>query len=113
MCQDLDVDESWVNREFGARLRRIRQDAELTQEDLAELASISRTSVVNVEQGRQGVSVHRLYRLAQALNVAPAELLPPAPSADSPQILLGDTSDRGKHAVQAVLRRAGEDSTQR
>lgn len=85
----------------------------MTQDDLALLAEISRTSVVNIEKGRQGVSLHTLYRLAQALDVPPAALLPSPPASHTPHIALGDDSERGRQALQAVLRRAGEDSTRR
>ena len=107
------MDETWLSQEFGALLRRVRQDAAMTQDDLSLMADISRTSVVNIEKGRQGVSLHTLYRLAQALGVPPATLLPSPHASEVPHIAHGDDSERGKKALQAVLRRAGEDLMQR
>ena len=107
------MDDTWLSQEFGAAFRRIRQDADMTQDDISLLAGISRTSVVNIEKGRQGVSLHTLYRLAQALDVPPATLLPTPPAPEAPHITHGDSSERGRQALQAVLRRANEDSVHR
>lgn len=61
---------------FGLRLARLRQDVELTQQDLAKRVGLSRTSVTNIEKGRQQVTLETLYRLAGALGKPPEELLP-------------------------------------
>ena len=47
--------------------------------------SLTRTSVSNIEAGRQHVTIHALLQMAAALDVAPDTLLPDlksAPSAD-------------------------------
>jgi transcriptional regulator with XRE-family HTH domain len=64
-------------REFGKlmRLHREAQDG-LTQESLGKLVGLSRTSITNIEKGRQPVALHQLFALAQALRVQPAALLP-------------------------------------
>lgn len=48
----------------------------MTQEALASKISLSRTSVINIEKGRQQLLVHTLADIARALKVAPAELIP-------------------------------------
>ena len=60
----------------GQRIRRIREERRLTQAELAELVSLSRTSITNIEQGRQKLLLHTLYDIAAALTVKPADLLP-------------------------------------
>ena len=62
--------------EFGRLLRKCRQAAELTQDELAARVGLGRTSITNMEQGKQHVSLHVLYALGDALGVQPAELLP-------------------------------------
>lgn len=42
-----------ARRELGCQLARCRSDAALTQLQLAELVAYSRTTVANVETGRQ------------------------------------------------------------
>jgi transcriptional regulator with XRE-family HTH domain len=62
--------------EVGRRVRLARERAGLTQDALAGRVSLSRTSVTNIEKGRQKVLLHTLCSLADALGVAPEVLLP-------------------------------------
>lgn len=64
--------------EVGRRVRLARERLGLTQDSLATQVMLSRTSVTNIEKGRQKMLAHTLYSLAGALNVQPAELLPEA-----------------------------------
>lgn len=68
-----------IYRELGRRVAGARQRADLTQERLAARVGLSRTSIVNLEAGRQRVPIHQLYRIAHALGRQPADLLPPSP----------------------------------
>lgn len=63
-------------REFGRLIRKRRKDAGLSQDDLAGRVGLARTSITNIEQGRQHVSLHVLYQLSNAVGVQPHELLP-------------------------------------
>ncbi len=60
----------------GQRIRRIREERQLKQAELAELVSLTRTSITNIEQGRQKILLHTLYDIAIALTVKPSDLLP-------------------------------------
>jgi transcriptional regulator with XRE-family HTH domain len=70
------VDEDKLYRTVGERLRRIRLGLEVTQAGLAEAAGVMRTSVVNLEAGRQRPPLHVLYRLCGALGVEVNDVLP-------------------------------------
>lgn len=70
-----------VYADFGKRLREARQKASLTQEVLGQHVGLTRTSITNIEAGRQPVNLDLLYRLAAALQSDPRDLLP----ARSPQ----------------------------
>lgn len=63
-------------RELGRRIREAREKSNLTQEALAVKVSLTRTSVTNIEKGRQQLLVHTLVDISSALNVAPESLLP-------------------------------------
>ena len=69
-------DQNAFYAEVGRRVRQAREYAGLTQDALAARVSLSRTSVTNIEKGRQKVLLHTLCGLATALGVAPACLLP-------------------------------------
>ena len=96
-----------LNAEFGRQLRELRGGAGLSQDELANASGISRTSVVNIERGRQGVSLGTLYRLATGLGSEPQSLLPRiAPRPTVPKIAHGPNTPDTELAVLAVVRRA-------
>lgn len=64
--------------EFGVRVRKSRIAVELTQEALGERVGLSRTSITNIESGRQKILLHQFFLLAEALSVRPQALLPTA-----------------------------------
>jgi transcriptional regulator with XRE-family HTH domain len=69
--------EEWeFLRLMGKRIRLARVDRELSQEQLAARAGMSRNFVSSIERGAHGVDVLRLRRLAEALGVDIAALLP-------------------------------------
>ena len=51
-------------------------NAKLTQEIVAGRVGLSRTSITNIEKGRQHVSLHLFLYLASAVGAHPTELLP-------------------------------------
>lgn len=61
-------------REFGARLRLLRERTGLTQEAVALSAGIDRSFYVQIEGGKRTVSVERLDDIAAALSVDVATL---------------------------------------
>ena len=65
-----------VQVRFGARLREVRHDIGVSQEKLAELAGLHRTYVSSIERGERNVSLMNIERLARALDVTMAELMP-------------------------------------
>lgn len=63
--------------ELGKTIRQFRElQPNLTQEKLARLTNLSRTSISNIEQGRQHLSAHQLVLFARSLGVKPDTLLP-------------------------------------
>ena len=62
----------------GGNVRRLGQEARLTQEQLAFAAEIDLTYVGGIERGRRNPSVLVLVRIAEALGAAPADLLRPS-----------------------------------
>jgi transcriptional regulator with XRE-family HTH domain len=62
--------------EFGSRLRQARKRARLTQGALAHQVGLSRTSITNIELGRQQVLLHNFIALANAVGQEPATMLP-------------------------------------
>lgn len=59
----------------GGNVRRLRQTAGLTQEQLAFEARIDLTYVGGIERGRRNPSLLVMVRIAEALKVDPNSLL--------------------------------------
>ena len=58
----------------------MRLRAGVSQEKLAELAGLHRTYLSSVERGLRNISLINIGRLAQALNVSPADIMPGRPA---------------------------------
>jgi transcriptional regulator with XRE-family HTH domain len=63
-------------QEIGERVRKERDELGFSQIELAAEIGMTRTSVVNIEAGRQRLPIHTLYAIADALGVSVACLLP-------------------------------------
>jgi transcriptional regulator with XRE-family HTH domain len=84
------------NREFYAAVGRCiaaARQSQMTQEALAKKVSLTRTSIINIEKGRQQVLLHNLVDIARALQVSPAELIP---HEDNIEVLLRDKPKKGR-----------------
>jgi transcriptional regulator with XRE-family HTH domain len=60
-----------VLRLVGQTIRELREERQLTQQALSELAGLDRTFVNGIENGQHSPTVVTLVRLAQALRVKP------------------------------------------
>jgi transcriptional regulator with XRE-family HTH domain len=73
----MDINEGLLYEILGERLKQRRLEAGLTQAQLADAAGVLRTSVTNIEAGRQKPPLHLLYRMCVALDVEVSSILPP------------------------------------
>lgn len=60
----------------GTRIRDHRTSQRMKQEELAQRVGLSRTSITNIESGRQRLLLDHLYELAGALGIEPGQLIP-------------------------------------
>ena len=65
-----------VRQRFGERLREVRLECDISQEDLAHTAGLHRTYVSLIERGERNVSLETIEKLANALEVEMADLMP-------------------------------------
>ena len=56
--------------EIGERIRKSRQEARISQEELAEYAGISGSYISDIEAGKRNFSVDVLMKIAEALQVS-------------------------------------------
>ncbi|MBK7646676.1 MAG: helix-turn-helix transcriptional regulator [Betaproteobacteria bacterium] len=64
---------------FGKRLRTLRSERQLTLEMLAERSDLHENYVGAVERGERNVSLYNIWRLANGLGVATADLMQELP----------------------------------
>lgn len=70
------MDEGRLYRLVGERVKRARMSAGLSQAKLAKKLGMSRTSVVNIEIGRQRPPLHVLWDIATYLGTEVVLLIP-------------------------------------
>jgi transcriptional regulator with XRE-family HTH domain len=68
---------------LGHNVRRIRTEAGLSQEELADRAELHRTYISSLERGERNFSVENIFAIADALKVPPGDLLKPIASKGS------------------------------
>lgn len=61
-------------RSFGRRMRELRRQRALSQEEFAHRVGLDRTYIGGVERGERNVSLDNIHRIADAMDVAVAEL---------------------------------------
>jgi len=64
-----------IYQQVGRILRARREQLQLTQNEVAEAVGLSRTSVTNIESGRQALLLHQLQRFALILRLDPRDVL--------------------------------------
>lgn len=70
------ANKNLVYREFGLLLATERKRKGLSQSQLAALTGMSRTSITNIECGRQPIQLHQVYSFASILRIEVEKLLP-------------------------------------
>ena len=92
-----------VSRKIGQRVKALRAHLELTLDQLADSAEVSRRQLVNIEQGEANPSISTLLKLCDALGVSLPMLIENASpekynltkSGDGSQLWSGDKGGLG------------------
>lgn len=103
-------------RLVGRRIRQLRGN-KLTQEELANLAGVARTSITNLERGRQRAPLHQLMRIADALGCEIHDLLPTMAELDlagertalTYKTIVGDVTPRVRSVLSKYVMKEVED----
>jgi transcriptional regulator with XRE-family HTH domain len=66
-------DNNNIQKKFGNRVRQIRLNLGLSQEELAYLCNLDRSYVGGVERGERNISLLNIHKIANALNISPRE----------------------------------------
>lgn len=104
--------EERLYQAIGRRIASARKERSprWTQSDLAThtAGALSRSTLANIESGRQRVSVHQLYEISAALGLAPADLLPQPHELPPAAEDLLNRADAGDRAFVEEVRAASQ-----
>lgn len=64
-----------IQKKFGDKLRELRKQKGLSQEDLAFKSGLHRTYISDIERGSRNVSLKNIEKIAKALGSKPQGLL--------------------------------------
>lgn len=87
--------------EIGGRIRHFRRSQGKTVDWLAEAVGVNRVQIVRIEAGQVGTTIERLARVAEALGVSVADLIPPPRTTDG-DLLESTLRDRGLSAEEVA-----------
>lgn len=65
-----------VLEKFGEKVQKVRKAQNISQEELASKLSMHRTYIGMIERGERNPTIRTLYKIAKALKVNSADLLP-------------------------------------
>jgi transcriptional regulator with XRE-family HTH domain len=64
-----------IYRQFGAKIEAMRAALGVSQDELAKRVGLTRTSITNIESGKQRILLADVERFAVAFNSSPRHLL--------------------------------------
>lgn len=70
-----EMKKNKINIKIGNKIREIRQEKGLSQEQLAEIAEVHRTYIGMVERAEKNITLISLEKISKALRVEIKELL--------------------------------------
>jgi len=96
-----------IKRLLGRRIRELREAAGLAQDELANLAGLSRVAVGAIERGAMAPKIDTLEKLSAALDISLPELVNVERRAAPPR------PDRPATRVLSLMRRASREDVAR
>jgi transcriptional regulator with XRE-family HTH domain len=89
---------------LGANIRVERRKKGMTQAQLATTVGLTRTSITNIEMGRQPIYVHVLAKMAHSLRISIDALLPEANALEAGiESRLATLSEHHKEWITSVI----------
>lgn len=61
-------------KRFGTHLRKIREERELSQQQLADISNIAKITIQRIENGKFAVTIDVLFSISKALDLSMEQL---------------------------------------
>jgi len=68
------ISNSDILKKFGARIRKIRKEKGISQEELAHRANLHRTYIGMIERAERNITLINIEKIAKALNIEIVEI---------------------------------------
>ena len=65
---------SMILKQFGNRIKELRKNKNISQEDLATLSGLHRTYIGMIERGEKNITLKNIEKIALAFNIEISEL---------------------------------------
>lgn len=59
-----------IRKKLGQRIKSLRKERSISQEELADIAGLDRTYINSVENGKRNISIVNIEKIARALGVS-------------------------------------------
>lgn len=69
------ISKSDILTKFGERVRFLRKERDLSQEEFAEKAGLHRTYIGMIERAEKNITLINIEKIADALEISTSELL--------------------------------------
>lgn len=64
-----------ILEKFGQRIKSLRNEAKISQEELASISGLHRTYIGMIERGEKNITLKNIEKIATSLNIEISELL--------------------------------------
>jgi transcriptional regulator with XRE-family HTH domain len=68
------ISDSEILKKFGERVRQLRKQKDISQEELAHRADLHRTYIGMIERAEKNITLLNIEKIANALNVSIKDL---------------------------------------
>ncbi len=62
-------------KKFGTHLRKLREEREISQQQLADMANLAKTTIQRIENAKYATTIDALVSIAKALDITLSELV--------------------------------------
>lgn len=93
-----------INAHCGDKMIVMRKKYKLSQSEVAGAIGLTRTSVVNIEKGRQSLTVECLLKACSLFKCKPADILPSIPVAEFKKVIKEQNQSLPYKTIEATFK---------
>jgi len=64
-----------LSKILGNRIRKLREERNISQQNLAESCNIEKSNMARIEAGRTNPTLHTMFKISSSLKITMAELV--------------------------------------